>query len=304
MARRNGVYQLIADRILTLLEQGVVPWQQPWAGGWPRNLVSSRPYRGINIFLLGCQSYTSPYWLSFPRQVNDRGGRLRRGERVTSVVFWKPLGVTPQEAHNQEALESVTTRIPVLRWYKVVNVEQCTGIEVPTPPERIFEPLVACDQVVEAMPQCPTIVHQGFQAWYAPSTDTIQMPVPKSFQKSEAYYSTLFHELTHATGHTSRLNRPTLTDLCPFGTTHYSKEELVAEMGAAFLCGHTGIANTTIEDSAAYIASWMARLRNDTTLVVQAAAQAQKAVDCILGQAEPRSEPVTRIESEANGMEV
>jgi antirestriction protein ArdC len=111
------------------------------------------------------------------------------------------------------------------------------------------------------------------------------MPAPTSFQQPEAYYSTLFHELTHSTGHVSRLNRPTLVDLCPFGSTNYSKEELVAEMGAAFLCGHTGISNTTIDNSAAYIASWLTRLQQDVTLVVHAAAQAQKAVDFILNTA-------------------
>jgi antirestriction protein ArdC len=286
MAPRNTAYQLITDRILTLLDRGVVPWHQPWAGGWPMNLVSGRPYRGINVMLLGCQSYTSPYWLSFPKQVNDRGGRLRTGERVTYVVFWKPWAVPRQDEDNgQGEREAVTRHIPVLRWYKVVNVEQCTGIAVPPlPAHPAIQPIAACERIVAEMPNPPVIEHVRPQACYTPTQDVLNMPPRSLFESADAYYSTLFHELTHSTGHESRLNRKTLMDLCPFGSTNYSKEELVAEMGAAFLGGQTGITTTTIEASAAYIKAWLTRLRNDVTLVVQAAAQAQKAVDYIVGR--------------------
>ena len=145
------------------------------------------------------------------------------------------------------------------------------------------QPIAECERIVTEMPNPPVIEHVRQQAYYAPIQDVLNMPPRYLFESAESYYSTLFHELTHSTGHESRLNRPTLTDLCPFGSTNYSKEELVAEMGATFLCGHTGIANTTVENSAAYIGSWLSRLRDDVTLVVHAAAQAQKAVDFILG---------------------
>jgi antirestriction protein ArdC len=148
MAPRNMASQLITDRILALLDRGVVPWHQPWAGGWPRNLVSGRPYRGINVMLLGSQAYTSPYWLSFPKQVNDRGGRLRQGERVTYVVFWKPWAVPQPEERDHDTVEPVTRHIPILRWYKVVNVEQCTGIAVPPlPAHPDIQPIATCSEV-------------------------------------------------------------------------------------------------------------------------------------------------------------
>ncbi len=138
-----------------------------------------------------------------------------------------------------------------------------------------------CAQLVRTMPHRPAIRHGHQWVFYTPATDTLHMPIPPCFQSPEAYDATLFHELVHATGHTSRLNRVTLTDLCLFGDPTYAKEELVAEMGAAYLCGVCGIAHATIDTSAAYLRSWMAVLRHDPTMLVQAAAQAQRAADYI-----------------------
>jgi antirestriction protein ArdC len=131
------------------------------------------------------------------------------------------------------------------------------------------------------MPQRPTILHGHQRACYMPATDTLHLPHPACFHSPEAYYATVFHELVHSAGHSSRLNRPTLTDSCRFGDPTYAKEELVAECGAAYLCGVCGIANTTIDNSAAYLHSWMRVLRHDATLLVHAAAQAQRAADYI-----------------------
>jgi antirestriction protein ArdC len=141
------------------------------------------------------------------------------------------------------------------------------------------------------MPNAPALNHGGALAFYRPATDTVQMPTRETFDNPEAYYSTLFHELTHSTGHQKRLNRPTLTDLQPFGSTNYSKEELVAELGAAFLCAQAGIENATVNRNASYIAGWLRALENDRRMVILAAAQAQKAADYILGRmAEPEAE--------------
>ena len=140
------------------------------------------------------------------------------------------------------------------------------------------------------MPNRPSTTHGEARAYYTPVHDTVTMPTPGLFPKVEHYYSALFHELTHSTGHWQRLNRQTLTDLCPFGSTNYSKEELVAEMGAAFLCGVAGIANETVDNSAAYIQSWLTKLKNDTRLVILAAAQAQKAADYIVGTSAAETE--------------
>src|SRR5262245_2295913 len=158
------------------------------------------------------------------------------------------------------------------------------------------------------MLQQPTIVHEEPRAYYAPGRDCVNLPASHLFDHAEHYYATLFHELTHSTGHGSRLARPTVVNHCPFGSADYSQEELVAEMGAAFLCGHCGIENTTIDNSAAYIHSWLTALRHDSRLLIHAAAQAQQAVDFILGtrdapkQCAADSEDTNpRLESEKGG---
>lgn len=148
--------------------------------------------------------------------------------------------------------------------------------------ESTFEPIAKCEQVVTAMPKRPAINHHGARACYSPALDTVSMPESKLFESGEGYYSTLFHELIHSTGHVSRLNRREITDPIRFGSDPYSREELVAEMGAAFLCGHCGIENKTIDQSAGYIQSWLGKLKEDRRLVVHAAVQAQKACDFIL----------------------
>jgi len=142
-----------------------------------------------------------------------------------------------------------------------------------------FTPIERCAHLVDTMPQRPTILHGYQRACYTPATDTLHLPSPACFQSPEAYYATVWHELVHSTGHRSRLNRRTLTDRCRFGDPTYAKEELVAEMGASYLCGVCGIAHATLDTSAAYLQSWMQVLRHDVTLLVQAAAQAQRAAD-------------------------
>lgn len=278
------VYQIITDRIIAQIEQGTAPWQKPWSGGeafLPQNMVSKKAYRGINTFILGFQGYASPYWLSFPKQVNDAGGRLRAGEKCTYIVFW-----TWAETRNK--VDGSQTTIPILRYYKVVNTEQCDGLKrvpaMPAVPDTTIEKRIdVCDLIIDAMPHAPAIVHSGAQAYYQPTLDKVTMPPTWQFHSMEEYYSTLFHELGHSTGHKDRLNRSTLNDLCRFGDTNYSKEELVAEMTAAYLCGIAGIENRTVDNSEAYLAGWLKKLKSDVRLLVQAAAQAQKAADYIRG---------------------
>lgn len=270
-------YQVITDRILALLEHGTVPWQQPWQSniGVPRNLFSQRPYNGINVWLLSAMRYQSPFWATF-NQVKTAGGNVRKGERGVPVVFWKVYETEDPDTGDHD-------KRFVLRYYTVFNAAQLEGVAVPTVEvtPRDCTPIEMCEKLVGTMPNRPAIFHGHQQAFYRPAADTLHMPVPSCFQSPEAYYATLLHELTHSTGHTSRLNRKTLTDLCLFGSPEYSKEELVAEMGAAYLCGVCGIDNITIDNSAAYIQSWMQVLRNDPKMLVHAAAQAQKAADYI-----------------------
>lgn len=273
---KKDVYQIVTDRIIQLLESGTVPWHRPWKGGndAPRNLITRKPYRGINFFLLSAAGFVSPFWLTF-RQIEMRGGRVRKGEKSFPVVFWKIF----EEDDNGEK-----KKIPFLRYHRVFNVAQCEGIETPVSPglPKKFNPIERCEQVVAEMPKCPVIEHGLGRACYWPTLDRINMPEARLFESSEAYYSTLFHELTHSTGHVFRLNRKEITDPIRFGSDPYSREELVAEMGATFLCGQCEIENKTINQSASYIQNWLEQLKNDRKLVVHAAAQAQKACDFIL----------------------
>jgi antirestriction protein ArdC len=276
------VYQVITDRVIALLQQGTVPWQKPWQGAElaPQNLVSRKPYRGVNVFLLHAMHYTSPFWLTF-KQAQELGGHVRKGEKACPVVFWKWLDV--ERDGDKE-------RVPFLRYYSVFNVAQCEGIEAHVPsatgPKREHSPVEAAERIVADMPKRPLIKHGQAQAFYHPSDDFVGMPSPEQFRSGEGYYSVLFHELTHSTGHESRLARKGVAgsegQWSAFGSQSYSKEELVAEMGAAFLCGQAGIVERTIENSASYIANWLSKLKDDAKLVVQAAAQAQKAADFIL----------------------
>jgi antirestriction protein ArdC len=274
------VYDVITKRIVELLEQGTIPWRKPWAGGGePRNLTSGKAYRGINVFMLAASGYSSPYWLTF-KQALAAGGCVRKGEHGTPVIFWKRA----EEAETEEE-EGGKYRGPVCRYYSVFNVAQCDGIQAPTPEPLNFEPIPECVRIVSDWKQAPLIHHRGNRACYSPISDEVEMPSPGSFISPEAYYSTLFHELTHSTGHGSRLARKGVTEPTGYGTHEYSREELVAEMGAAFLCGATGIElASTLENSSAYLASWIKALKGDARLVVTAGAQAQRAADHILGR--------------------
>lgn len=282
---RRNVYDVITARILAALEKGTVPWHQPWTSQPPTNLVSKKPYRGVNVFVLGCSCYGSPWWATY-RQVQVLGGHVCRGERGSPVCFWKWIDKTEDDAPDDEARDHLQPQqIPLLRYYTVFNAEQCRGISrhLPPAPSTPAEPITAAEQIVGEMPNPPRIQHRSMQAAYHPPLDLVTIPALADFEEAEAYYTTLFHELAHSTGHSKRLNRPTLADACPFGTTNYSKEELTAEMAAAFLCGHAGIENRTIDSSASYIANWWNRLSQDRKLFIRAASAAQKAADFILG---------------------
>jgi len=274
------VYEIITNIILTKLEEGTIPWQRPWntRESMPRNLLSKKEYQGINAFILGCQHYSSPYWLTF-KQCKDLGGSIRKGEQGTPVVYWNWLEI--------EEDGEMERKVPFMRYYTVFNVAQCENIsadKMPTTAETVNEhidKIKQCEGIVDNWNDKPQIKHGKQQACYMPFSDLVHMPTLESFIHSEEYYSTLFHELIHSTGHEKRLNRQGITEIAPFGTPLYSKEELVAEMGAAFLCGFAGIEHATIDNSAAYIQGWLKKLKNDKKLVIIAAAQAQKAVNYI-----------------------
>jgi antirestriction protein ArdC len=277
------VYELITSRIVAKLQEGVIPWRKPWAatGSAPRNLVSGKPYRGINAFLLAMEGCPSPWFVTF-KQALALGGSVRKGSKGFPVIFWK----FPKEELELE--DDGKSRAAILRYFTVFHISQCDGLVSPTldAPNPVFDPIAACEAVVINMPHPPVIQHGGDRACYQPSRDLVCVPPAQSFTSREEYYSTLFHELGHASGHESRLARKGITDgALRFGSHGYSREELVAEMVAAFLSGHTGIAAATVDNSAAYLASWLNALKADHRMLVLAAAQAQKAADFILGAA-------------------
>jgi antirestriction protein ArdC len=287
-----NVYEVITERITAMLERGVAPWNRPWRGAanQPRNLMSGHVYRGINVFMLACSGYTSPYWLTY-NQASKVGAHIRKGEKGMPVVFWK-FGT-----HEiQDGDETVTKSSVLCRYYTVFNVEQVDGLAVPSDmlnPAMPDNPIAECEHLLAAYVGRPELRHSENRAWYSPTLDVVNMPKRELFINPESYYSTLFHEMTHSTGHSKRLDRVTLTDAGRFGDANYSKEELVAEMGAAYMSGLTGIENKTIEESASYLKGWLSRLRNDPKLLISAASQAQKAVDFMTGKAAKPVQPVS-----------
>jgi antirestriction protein ArdC len=273
-----NVYEIITNKIIEQLEKGTVPWQRPWKTGLPKNLVTKHEYRGVNVLVLGIQTYSCPYWATF-KQIKEKGGTVKKGASGTPVIYWSWINKTQQ---NDDDRTEDGKEIPLLKYYTVFNIEQTEGIEIQNEePSYNGLPDERCETIIAMMPDKPMIKSCGHRAFYRPPSDEIQIPAKNAFGSAEQYYATLFHELVHSTGHERRLNRPGITEKAMFGSEKYSKEELVAEIGAAFLCGSAGIENKTIENSAAYIANWLEALKNDRRLVVLAAANAQKAVDYI-----------------------
>jgi antirestriction protein ArdC len=274
-----NVYEIITARIIAQLESGVAPWRKPWTSKSPANLISQKEYRGLNVLSLASQGYPSRFWLTF-NQANKLGGKIRKGEKGNLVVYWN----VGEEREVRKPDGSSKKHTPfLLRYSNVFNLAQTEGIDISAKllgEQRKNNPIADCEAIIAGMPNRP-VFEQSDKAWYRPSTDAVGMPARGLFHSSEEFYSTLFHELTHSTGHTSRVGREGIQQLNTFGSESYSREELVAEMGAAMLCGVTGISPATIENSAAYLKTWIARLKSDCKLIVQAASAAQKAADFI-----------------------
>ncbi len=283
-----NVYEIVNKRIIELLEEGTVPWRKPWKSfGGPSNLVSKKEYRGINQFLLNCSPYSSPYWLTY-KQAFQKGGHVRKGERSSLVVFWKFIEQKEKDDDSGSPASPASSqgKRALLRYYNVFNLDQVEGIEHPKEPEveNPFTPIETAEKIFESMKCKPRIQYGGNRACYSPQLDYIQLPPRDKFNSAEEMYSTLFHELSHATGHASRLGRTGILEPSYFGSHDYSQEELVAEFGASMLCGFAGIEQQTIENSAAYIQGWLKVLKNDKKCLVLAAAQAQRAADFILNK--------------------
>jgi antirestriction protein ArdC len=290
---RVDIYAEVTALVVESLERGVVPWRRPWrdrvaarfaTDGRPRNAVSGKAYRGVNAWALPmigeAKGFTDPRWVSF-KQAQELGGRVRKGEKAARVTFWKFFDKVDDAG-------DVESRIPMLRHYSVFNVEQCEGLLTPSEPCVTDEPAPIderCEAVIAGMPFRPEILRTGSAAFYEPARDRVTMPDARSFRSLDSFYHVMFHELAHATGHESRLNRRDETGaaFAAFGSPVYAREELVAELASAMVGRSIGV-DPDVDTTAAYCESWLRALKNDPKLLVQASAKAQRAADWILGE--------------------
>lgn len=294
---KRDLYAEVTAQVQAALDAGVVPWKRPWQSGADahRNPVSGTVYRGVNPMLLELRALTAGYgdrqWLTF-KGAQSAGGSVRKGEHGQMVVFFKMLIAKGEDAEGVE----VARPIPMLRHFTVFNVAQIDGLELPEvdAPEVVpFIPMERCEEVAAgylARAEGLTLAHGGDRAFYQPNLDHLGMPDREMFDAPAFYYSTLFHEMGHSTGHVSRLARKDLVDTAGMRSKSYAREELTAEMTAAMLCGYADILPEQLGQSAAYIASWRKALADDPRCVVVAAQRAQKAADLILDRSAVREE--------------
>lgn len=285
------VYQMVTDRIIGMLEQGEIPWDRPWtgAGRYAIKRASGKPYSILNQMLLG----NPGEYLSF-NECKKLGGKIKKGAKAKIVVFWKMLDKPLEDKDGKPMVTSdgaVRTRcIPFLKYMNVFHIDDCEGIEPKhyTETLRDFNPIDKAEEVIAGYVKRSGItlehIKQG-RAYYSPEMDKVVLPIKEQFTSEAGYYSTAFYELTHSTGHKSRLDR-IVAGSFSFGDETYSKEELVAEIGSASLMNLLGIeTDGSIRNNAAYIQSWIKALRNDKRLIVSAASKAGKAVELIMPEA-------------------
>ncbi len=266
------VQKIVQQKILEMLDEGTIPWRKGWniGGKFAKNLVSNNIYQGSNFFLLNCQSYTSPYWMSY-KQAKDHGGHVKKGESSSIVTFWTTLMYKNKETKEEER------PFPFMRFTRVWNLEQTEDVKVPERSEDVIkkynhDPIENCEQILKEYKDPPKTIW-GRNPCYNVAQDFIGMPKLENFISPEEYYAAWFHEMGHSTRHLSRLGRV---------KTSKAKEELVAEMTACFLCAEAGISTAVIDNQADYIKGWRDSISKDPKLVVQAASKAQKAADYIM----------------------
>lgn len=285
-------YDVIKQYIIDRLEAGdLPPWRQTWNGGSykaPVSLNTGKEYNGINRAILGSAGFESEFFMT-RNQIEKQGGSVNSGATPLPVIYAGRI--------DDEDKDGKPRSVFIHRCYTVFNMSETAGIDYPKPDPPSAskaEKIEACEKILHDMPcNRPAIIHTGTRACYSQARDMIKMPTPESFGESEEYYSTLFHEIAHSTGHVSRLGRFVCSP-APFGTPDYSREELVAEFTAAFVCGTAGIAKQTLENSASYIQNWLAAIKKtDGRDIVKAAAEAQKAADWILGLVAVKAPPTT-----------
>jgi antirestriction protein ArdC len=286
---RGDVYTRVTNKIIADLEKGVRPWLKPWnaehaAGRITRPLRSNGlPYKGINVLMLWGEAelngYVCPIWMTY-RQAQELGGQVKKGEHGSLVVYADKLTRTETDAKGEE----IEHRIPFMKGYTVFNCDQIEGLPhhfyaTAAPPASDLARIAVAESFVTAT--AATVRHGGNRAEYIVSHDHVRMPPFESFRDAERYYGILLHELTHWTRHKSRLDRE--FGRKRWGDAGYAAEELVAELGAAFLCADLQVTAEPREDHAAYVAEWLTVLKNDKRAIFTAAAHAQRAADFLHG---------------------
>lgn len=289
---KQDVYEMITARILEALEAGRVPWRKSWKGGaiYAQNYATKHVYRGINALLTSLSPYDIPYFMTF-KQAKKMGGSIKKGAKSLPIVFWNAIyrdGEGRKLSEEEARARGEVQKRMFLKYFRVFNIEDIEGIDFDLPEIVLnnFDKIEKCEALIENMPNGPSIENTlRDSACYVSILDSVFMPLPGQFESEEEYYGTLMHELVHATGHSSRLDREELMSQAKFGSLTYTKEELTAEIGAAFLCNISGIETPAlVENSEAYINGWMQELKNDKKFILLAASKAQKAVAYILGE--------------------
>jgi antirestriction protein ArdC len=291
----NNNYEKVVDFIIEQIEKSqTLPWDQPWINKdtqFPMNFRGTH-YRGMNLFNLSfiqmIRGYKQNIWLTF-NQARTLKGFVKAGEKGVPVIFWKIQAVRNGVQHEDEGDDGDVDeqKIPFIRVYTVFNIEQCDlpegAIKKYEIKERTFVPIEEAERIISEMPKKPAILFDTLaEAYYRPSDDSVHVPEGKHFKKEEYYYSTMFHELVHSTGHASRLNREgVIKNAAMADKATYSEEELVAELGAVFLCSQTGIEKEPAADHVAYLQNWVKYLKDHKKSLLWASQRAQKAVDFI-----------------------
>ena len=281
----KSVYEMVTDRIISQLEQGIIPWQKPWTGirSGAYNRITKKPYSLLNQMLLQHEGEYATY-----KQWTDLGGHVHKGEKSEIVVFWK---IQPVEEEKEDGTKEVK-QIPLLRYFNVFHISQVEGVE-PLPEDELhdIEPIEKAENVLHGYwtRENITVEHvAGDDAYYLPGRDIIRLPLFEQFTNTNEYYSTAFHESVHSTMKENRCNRAEdrKGKLVAFGSNEYSKEELVAEIGSASIMNIIGVeTKKSFRNSTAYIQNWLSVLKNDVKFIVSASGKAEKAVNYILGEA-------------------
>lgn len=282
MAKFN-IYEEITNRIIEQLENGVVPWHKPWSGvaNGAYNRISKKPYSLLNQMLLKYDGEYATY-----KQWSELGGKVKKGEKSEIVVFWKVLQI---EEDKDGKIEKKS--IPLLKYINVFHISQIDGVEPKSIEVIEHKPIEEAEKIKNDYASRENLIIKELitdEAFYSPSRDYIQVPCKEQYKDIMEFYSTLFHEMIHSTGHRDRLGRLDCSvQFAGFGSENYSKEELIAEIGSAFLMNNIGIETpNTFNNSAAYIQNWLQVLKNDNKFIVSASSKAEKAMKYILGAME------------------